>query len=392
MRWKRISLVTQRKGAPNWYCNFTVKGHRFRDSLGTDDKQTAEILAAEIRKDALLGNLTNKNPEITLTEAFARYWMERGKDMPSADHFRYRALAIEAGLGKQILLSAIKPADLITYAASRRISQIRYPKTGKERLVTRAAGTINGELKLIAGILNRANLWGVSAAKIHFKEILLPEPADRQHILTADEEERLFRALRPDLRGMVRLALITGLRLRNVIELTWKQVNWEAEHVKFHIKSKKPGGETHYVPITKAMAALLSAEQGRHRVYVFTLERQRNYFDPRTGVRHSKGERYPFGRRGTWRDAWYAAVDAAGLRYGKGDRENFRFHDLRHTAATRALKATGNLKTVQHMLGHANIKTTARYARTDVEDVREAMELVEKTQTSRIALMRGRKA
>ena len=44
------------------------------------------------------------------------------------------------------------------------------------------------------------------------------------------------------------------------------------------------------------------------------------------------------------------------------------------------------------MLGHANIKTTARYARTDVEDVREAMELVEKTQTSRIALMRGRKA
>jgi integrase len=50
---------------------------------------------------------------------------------------------------------------------------------------------------------------------------------------------------------------------------------------------------------------------------------------------------------------------------------------LRHTAATRAQRAVGNLKTVQRMLGHKDIKTTLRHVRSDVADVRAAMEAVE---------------
>ncbi|EHS52593.1 integrase family protein [Rhizobium sp. PDO1-076] len=41
--------------------------------------------------------------------------------------------------------------------------------------------------------------------------------------------------------------------------------------------------------------------------------------------------------------------------------QSFRFHDTRHTTATRILRAS-NLKVTQRLLGHADIATTTKYA------------------------------
>lgn len=49
-------------------------------------------------------------------------------------------------------------------------------------------------------------------------------------------------------------------------------------------------------------------------------------------------------------------------------------HMLRHTAATIALKKSGNLRAVQKLLGHKTPKTTARYTKVTVEDLREIIE------------------
>lgn len=42
--------------------------------------------------------------------------------------------------------------------------------------------------------------------------------------------------------------------------------------------------------------------------------------------------------------------------------ENFRFHDLRHTVATRLAESNIDLVVVKEILGHADIQTTMRYA------------------------------
>ena len=57
-----------------------------------------------------------------------------------------------------------------------------------------------------------------------------------------------------------------------------------------------------------------------------------------------------------------------------------RFHDTRHTAATRLLRRTGNLKLAQQLLGHADIKTTAKfYAHVMVDDLRRALDATSST-------------
>jgi integrase len=54
--------------------------------------------------------------------------------------------------------------------------------------------------------------------------------------------------------------------------------------------------------------------------------------------------------------------------------EDFRFHDLRHTFATRLLRLTGNLKLVSKLLGHSQVETTTRYAHVLDEDMRAGLD------------------
>lgn len=51
-------------------------------------------------------------------------------------------------------------------------------------------------------------------------------------------------------------------------------------------------------------------------------------------------------------------------------------HSLRHTYATNLLRAGGNLRQVQTLLGHANIATTQIYTHLDVEDLRRLTDLL----------------
>jgi integrase len=375
---KGKSLVTLR--GTTYYENFTVNGHRFRASLDTDDRETAEIIAAKTRSDALLGKLVDKKPEITLDAALGRYWLEHAHELPSANDIKFRANNLRNGIGKDLFLSAITPAILTDYTVRRRNGKI--PSNDSQRGVKVTDGTVNLELHLLRTVIRRArDRWDCETPKIIWRDILLVETGERQHILSRStpewpqeqEEERLFNALPADFHAFVRFGLITGARFGNILMLTWGQVRWTEGHIVLRIKSKKPGGALHYIPITKAIKQILLAELGRHPTRVFTHIYRRDYYDRETKTLRRKGERYPF-TRGVFKYHWRLAVKAAGLWYFKKSPDNFRIHDLRHTSATRALAKCRNLKTVQKMLGHKKIDTTGRYAATLSEDVSGAME------------------
>ncbi|MCZ6554921.1 MAG: site-specific integrase [Candidatus Dadabacteria bacterium] len=58
-----------------------------------------------------------------------------------------------------------------------------------------------------------------------------------------------------------------------------------------------------------------------------------------------------------------------------------RFHDLRHTAATRMIEAGASIVAVSKILGHSDIKMTMRYTHPDTS-LKEAVELLTKSNIS----------
>jgi integrase len=82
------------------------------------------------------------------------------------------------------------------------------------------------------------------------------------------------------------------------------------------------------------------------------------------------GQRYPL-TPSLARKHWLILRAEAGV-------SDFRFHDFRHDVGTKVLRATGNLKIAQRALNHASIQTTLRYAHVLDEEIREALERVQK--------------
>jgi integrase len=74
---------------------------------------------------------------------------------------------------------------------------------------------------------------------------------------------------------------------------------------------------------------------------------------------------FPFGYWGL-----YSRLRTAAERAGLGRRA---IHGARHHAATTILRATGNLKLTQRLLGHASIQSTMRYAHATEDDLRAAL-------------------
>lgn len=293
------------------------------------------------------------------------YWKDRGSFAKTADDIERYSRILLKELGGATGLSALTFRKLSDYIARRRMRRTKGGKT----FVDRANASINRELSHLRSVLIHARDNGAEIPRLDWKKLFLPEPDRYETILTLEAEGQFFAELRRDFWPMVEFALATGLRLDNVINLRWSQIDWTAHVISFRTKSKKPGGQLHQVPLTGRIAAILNGERGHHPDIVFTFMCIRSRHCPRTGFVQNKGRRYPFTQSG-WRREWDRARRAIGL-------PKLRFHDMRHTAATRALIAYRDLTVVKEMLGHSDIATTMRYAQADTTRVREAMEAME---------------
>ena len=345
--------VTEREDSPYLWYDFTIKGRgRFRGSTETDEPNAAGIIAAEKRKEILLSPILGTRKRMTLDVAFGRYWIEVAQHQPSSGNTKYQSAFLTEGMGGNLYLDDDLDDPLSRYIARRRAEV--------------SDSSVNRETQLLRRVLRRAvNVWKVAVSMPKWDEHLLHEPDDVGHALTLDQEEALFKHLRPDFHPMFRFALASGQRLGNVIGLRWSQVSWEDRAIYFRVKSRKPGGKLHVVPISQAMAAILSAERGKHQDYVFTYLCHRRVRNRKRDLYMEKGARYPFSKNG-WRKVYDDARTAINL-------PNLRFHDLRHTVGTRVTKKHG-LRMAQRLLGHESLETTLRYAKSNVGDLRDAMD------------------
>lgn len=297
---------------------------------------------------------------MTLSQATARFWLEKGQHEADSASVFYQLENLVDGLGKKTLLSDIGMSDLADYQARRRGQKTRFGRLPANQ-------TVNAECPdLIRRIFKRAaTVWSDDDSRVNtgaeksWADLKLRRPKPRKRELSTQEEARLNEHLRDDYAAIIEFAMLTGLR-RAALVLRWQQVDLEAGTITYERKSLHDD-DMGMLPISDRVRQLLVAEQGRHRTYVWTYVAKSS----REGRR--KGRRYPITEQGLKSAMRRALADAKIL--------DFRvIHDLRHTAATRTLRASKNLKAVQVMLGHSDIASTSRYAHVLLEDVKQAMD------------------
>ena len=366
--------VYKRPGSETWSYDFRLRGHRFSGSTGATSRREAERAQARAREAArekLDREKAGTAAPMTVEVATSRYWLEVGQHHRGggADNTLWSLDWLKENIGPQRLILDIDDAVVAELVAKRRGEPIRSGQNRKKRTPAAAprlvaAATVNRSVtEPLRKVLNRARrTWKQAVAEVSWRDHMLREPKERVREMKAEEESRLFATMRPDYHPVIRFVLLTGLRLDEVWKLRWQDIDWGSRRITVHGK----GAKIDTIPMAPDVRELLWSLQGHHDDAVFTYVVARTTTHPVTKVRRLKGERRPLTRSGL-QTAFRRAMPGAKI-------ENFSFHDNRHTAATRLLRAGGNLKVVQRLLRHEQITTTTKYAHVTDVDVMEAMQ------------------
>jgi integrase len=158
--------------------------------------------------------------------------------------------------------------------------------------------------------------------------------------------------LGPVLRVLILTAAMTGLRQSELLGLRWRDVDWTAQRIRVRntfvrgehsAQGKSDLSTRRSVPMADRLVGELDRWSQRT---IYSGEDELVFAHPQTG---SPVDRSKASKR------FKAACRAAGVR-------EVKFHDLRHTFATRLAASGQPLRTIQEFLGHADSKTTQIYA------------------------------
>jgi len=152
------------------------------------------------------------------------------------------------------------------------------------------------------------------------------------------------------LKPMVLLTLNTGLRRGELFSLEWSRVNFQTKQLTAHWTIAK-SSKTRHIPLNpEALSVLLRwREQSCVSKLVFPSENGK----PFTGVKTS----------------WSGLLVDSKI-------TNFWWHDMRHHFASQLVMKDVSLYVVQKLLGHADIKTTERYAHLSPGKMADAVALL----------------
>lgn len=243
----------------------------------------------------------------------------------------------------------------ITYADLRAFRSARLATKSERTERNLSIATVNRELSTLRRMFNVAVTEGWIIRNPFNSGAPLISTADerrRERILTADEEKALLLACserqRAHLRPLVIAALDTGMRKGELLKLRWNQVDLDARviHIQaFHTKTMTARD----VPVSQRLHG--------------ELQRLWDISPKDTGG-------LVFGIRDNVRMAFDSARTDAGL-------SDVRFHDLRHTAATRLVQKGLSLAEVGRILGHSQPQTTYRYVNPDATTLQKAAEAID---------------
>lgn len=332
--------VKQRKNG-KWYCRFQVNGERLHLLCpGATNKKDAEQMENAFKyrlQQQQNGVISKEEKKMTVDKLCDKYLEYSELNKKSYKQDKSRVKHIRECFKKCKYINNIKLDDIEQF---------------KRLLLNKGLKkvTVNRHLEVISKMFNIAicNKWAVENPIRNVKFKLKNDNNFR--CLTIEEQKRLFKAVKGTyLEGIIIFALNTGLRKSDILPLLWEDIRSYDDKV-IHLYVRKTNKYVD-MPCTKMLYEFIERTQKDKRhgaIFINPLTKQ-----PPKDIKR----------------AWNTAKKKARI-------ENLRFHDLRHTVATRLVNAGVPLPTVKKVMTHSDIATTMRYVHTPEAELFKAMEVL----------------
>lgn len=348
-------MTTREQGKNNkWYYRFQINGVEYNGACkGATNKKEADkyetIIKAEIMKGNL-GILDNK-PKPRLKDLIPLYltYSETNKKSHKGDVFSTKIFIKYFG---NVELRNITPQMIEDFKV-----KVKEDRNNKNATINRHLEALSKMLNIAVAnnLIDKNPMWSVKK---------LREDNHKVRVLSLDEEKRLFEEIERGyevigrdrkkkiiypyihLKPLIVCALQTGMRRGEIFNLKWSNIDFEYEFAEL-LETKS--GKSRRVPISSKFMEILN-KLDQNNEYVFT--------NPTTGKPYND-----------IKNSFHTVLEKANI-------EDFRFHDFRHTAATRMLEKGADIRTVQEILGHSSVIVTQRYTHTTPQYKKKAIELL----------------
>ncbi len=348
-----------------WWIEFSLRGNYVHESIpGARTQAQAERAENKRREEIYEGKY---NPVRKLFSEFVDEtflpWSTANKRSHREDE--QRSVTLKNFFGEKHLRD-IKPMMIEKFKRERLATPTKHDTEDRPR--PRTPASVNRDLACLSKILSMAFDNELIDSNPMRRVRLLKENGSRERFITADEEVKLFAKLtgrRDHIRSVVTVALNTGMRRGEILDLQWEHVNFTARTI-FIARSKT--GKTRTIPMNDIVFEELKAlkQDAGTRDFVFSVSK--------TGVNID-----------SIKTGWRNACAAAGL-------VDLRFHDTRHTFATR-LRANGVHEwDIRDLLGHTTTRMTSVYTHQTPANLRHAVTTLGQSKPGRVVRFKRRSA
>ena len=330
-----MATIEPRKAGSNttYRVKIRLKGHPPQTATferKTDARHWAQQTETAIREGRHFK--TTEAKRHTLGELVDRYLRDVLPSKPKSERDQKRQLLWwKQQLGHYVL------ADVTAVVIAEHRDKLTRGLTPQGR--QRSPATTNRYISALSHALTIAmREWGWLDDNPMRKVSKLKEPRGRVRFLTEDERPRLLEACKahsPALYSIVVLALSTGARQGEILNLTWRDIDLARGMI---ILEETKNNERRAIPL-QGHALELIKEMGKVKRIDTDL-----LFPSR------KDPSQPLYVQSIWR----VVIKRAGI-------EDFRFHDLRHSCASYLAMNGASLAEIADVLGHKTLQMVKRY-------------------------------
>lgn len=334
-----------RKIGRNWYVDVFYQGKRIRKVVGTDRKLALKI-ANKVLTQLIEGVFFDNKKEytITLKEYAEQFLNDYSKIHKKPKSYRRDTVSVKALVNRlgQYPLNQITLEKIELYVKER-LKDFSPTRPGQ----TITGATINREIYCLSNMYKRAlklKLVKENPVKGYERQ----KEYKRNECLTVEEFHKLIKVAEEHIRKFIIIAVTTGLRSSNILNLKWKQIDLQEETI-FISGEETKNSEDLVLPILPILKdELMKIPSEKRNGFVICKQ---------NGQKYSQIQK---------------AYELA-LRKAEITRKIWK-HDLRHTFASHATMSGIDVFTLKELMGHKSLEVTNRYTHLSLEHKRELID------------------